>query len=75
MAFGDSVELTYCAIYDYWADLDRVIWEGWSDEIPVITIPYSALWSLLCVTKGSEENNFPIWRRNFVRLQGAAKGA
>ncbi len=26
-------------------------------------------------TKGSSKNNFPIWRRNVVRLQGAAQGA
>lgn len=56
MAFGDSGELTYCAVYDYWADLDSLIWEGWSDEIPVITIPYSALWSLMCVSEAADDH-------------------
>lgn len=56
MAFGDSAELTYCAIYDYWSDFDSMLWEGWSNEIPVITIPYGALWSLLCFTKAAEDH-------------------
>jgi len=52
MAFGSITdERLGCVILDFWGDSDSAIWTGWSDEIPVVTIPYSSLWTMGCMAE------------------------